>query len=400
MLNRSQQQVFNEAIKWWKSGNEQTFEISGPPGSGKTFLLNYIIDSLNIDRDKIAPMAYTGAAAINMRNHGLLNARTCYSWLYDCIKCPVLDENGYVVMDKRYNKPKMKIKFVEKRLASEIDLIIVDEAGSVPPEIRQTIDRQGIPVIATGDLDQLPPIQGKSAYLNNPYKVHVLTEIMRQNADNSIIFLSQQAKNGQPINNGWYKNTLVIYEDELTIDMIKKSQIILCGKNNTRETYTNYIRKNVVHRSGNLPNYGERVVCRKNNWSIESNGINLTNGLLGTVINDPYVDKYDAVRKTYNISFKPDLCSLPFNDIECDYEYLMATPQARNDIKNNPYSFGEKFEFGYVVTTHIAQGSEFDNGIYIEEWLNPQINNKLNYVGLTRFKNFCIYVKRRPKKYF
>ena len=53
MLNRSQQQVFNEAIKWWKSGNEQTFEISGPPGSGKTFLLNYIIDSLNIDRDKI-----------------------------------------------------------------------------------------------------------------------------------------------------------------------------------------------------------------------------------------------------------------------------------------------------------------------------------------------------------
>ena len=93
MLNRSQQQVFNEAIRWWKSGNEQTFEISGPPGSGKTFLLNYIIDSLNIDRDKIAPMAYTGAAAINMRNHGLLNARTCYSWLYDCIKCPVLDEN-------------------------------------------------------------------------------------------------------------------------------------------------------------------------------------------------------------------------------------------------------------------------------------------------------------------
>ena len=141
-------------------------------------------------------------------------------------------------------------------------------------------------------------------------------------------------------------------------------------------------------------------MCRKNNWSIESNGINLTNGLLGTVTNDPYVDGYDSARKTYNMSFKPDLCSLPFNDIECDYEYLMANPQARNDIKNSPYSFGEKFEFGYVITTHIAQGSEFDNGIYIEEWLNPQINNKLNYVGLTRFKNFCIYVKRRPKKYF
>ena len=37
-LNESQKKVFNEAIDWWRNGSEQTFEISGPPGSGKTLL--------------------------------------------------------------------------------------------------------------------------------------------------------------------------------------------------------------------------------------------------------------------------------------------------------------------------------------------------------------------------
>lgn len=36
-LNASQQKVFNDAIDWWRRGTEQTFEISGPPGSGKSF---------------------------------------------------------------------------------------------------------------------------------------------------------------------------------------------------------------------------------------------------------------------------------------------------------------------------------------------------------------------------
>lgn len=401
MLNNDQYRVFQEVIKWWNTRNEQTFEISGPPGSGKTFLLNYIIDYLNLDKDSIAPMAYTGAAAINMRNHGLINARTCYSWLFDCIKVPVLDEFGKPIIDKRYNQPMMKISFVEKKLINDdIELIIVDEAGSIPPEIRKVIDKQKLPVIATGDLDQLPPIQGKSAYLNDPSKVHVLNEIMRQNANNSIITLSQRVKKGLSIKNGCYNNTLVIYEDELTDKMIKKAEVIICGKNDTRDKYTNHIRQDIFKYSSKLPLHGERIVCRKNNWNIESNGINLTNGLLGTVTSYPDIYSFDATRKTYTLSFKPDLCDLPFNNIECDYSYLIADHQTKNIIKNSPYSYGEKIEFGYAITTHISQGSEFNMGIYIEEYLNPQINNKLNYVGLTRFKDFCIYCKRRPKKYY
>lgn len=400
MLNNDQSRVYYKALEWYKKGNDQTFEISGPPGSGKTYLINYIIDSLGIDRDRVAPMSYTGAAAINMRVKGMYNARTCYSWLYNCVQQTVLNEYGLPVMDPIFNRPKTKIQFVKKPRLDNIDLILVDEAGSVPPDIRKVIDEKGLPVIAAGDLDQLPPIEGNPGYLNNPSRVHIINEIMRQNANNSIIILSQRAKNKQPIHNGFYGNVLVIYDDELTDEMIRNSSILICGKNNTRDYYTDYIRHHLLGYNTTLPVYGERVVCRKNNWTIESNGINLTNGLLGNVISYPDPSSIDRKRNTYMMNFKPDLGELPFNDLECDFKYLTANSSVRNQLKNSPYSFGNKFEFGYAITTHMSQGSEFNNGIYIEEYLNPSINNKLNYVGLTRFKNFCIYVKRRPKKYY
>lgn len=400
MLNRGQQKVFSDALQWFKRGNEQTFEISGPPGSGKTFLINKIIDSLGIDRDRIAPIAYTGAAAINMRTKGMYNATTCYSKLYRCVETYKKDKDGNIIMDPIFNKPKMEYSFIEKERLDDVDLIIADEAPMIPPHMREVIDRKGLPVIAAGDLDQLPPISGKPGYLNDPSKVHILDEIMRQNADNAIIVLSQRAKNNLPIHNGWYGNVLVIYDDELTDDMIKRSQIIICGKNETRDVYTNHIRHNILKCNSTLPAFGERVVCRKNNWTREIDGISLTNGLLGNVINYPDPSTINLSNKTFMMSFKPDLGPSPFLDLICDMKYFTAPHSVKQQLKMSPYSVGDKFEFGYAITTHMSQGSEFNNGIYIEEFLRSDINNKLNYVGLTRFRNFCIYVKRRPKTYY
>ena len=118
------------------------------------------------------------------------------------------------------------------------------------------------------------------------------------------------------------------------------------------------------------------------------------------IIQDMARGNFDPKNKAYKLNFKPDLGDLPFNDLACDYKYLVSPPNIRNDLKNSPYSIGNKFEFGYAITTHMSQGSEFNNGIYFEEYLRPDINNKLNYVGLSRFRNFCIYVKPRPKKYY
>ena len=399
-LNTSQQKVFNDAINWWRRGTEQTFEISGPPGSGKSFLIDKIVKALKIDSNRIAPMAYTGSAAINMRTKGMYSARTIFSWLYDFIEVPVLNDKGEPILDPVFNKPKFKMRFVPKSYLPDIDLIIVDEAGMVPEEMRNIIDSMGIPVIAAGDIDQLPPVAGKSGYLTEPWKVHKLTEIMRQANDNTIVQFSQMLIKGIEIPHGKFKNVTVLYEDEINDNMIAQSDIVICGKNTTRDNINNHIRHDMFGFTNPTPNLGERLVCRKNNWQIESGGINLTNGLVGNCITMIGPDSFNQKDVTFKMSFKPDIIDSYFKDIDVDLRYITSDKKGRDALLETNFSKGNKFEFGYAITTHMSQGSEFNRGMYFEEYLNKNINRNLHYAGITRFKQHCIYVKKRPRRYW
>ena len=58
---------------------------------------------------------------------------------------------------------------------------------------------------------------------------------------------------------------------------------------------------------------------------------------------------------------------------------------------------GEFFDYAYALTTHLSQGGEYNNVMYIEEFLQQQIQKQLNYTGITRAKNKLIYVKKKKK---
>ena len=396
--NKGQIEAIKEAVLWNKRDNEQVFQLSGNPGTGKTVVLNAIIDAIGADRSRIAPMSYVGAAAINMRVKGMNNARTIHSWLYEPIEVPVLDKDGNPVMDTYYNRPKKRIQFVPRDL-NGIDYFIIDEGGFVPYSMKKEIESRGIKIIVAGDIDQLPPVNDKPAYLYEG-KVHMLTEIMRQNESSGIVYLSQRAKRGLPIHRGIYGNVMVIYENEMTDDMIRYSDAIICGRNTTRDKMNDYIRYNLKGIQSNTPVCGDRLICKQNNWGIEVDGINLVNGLTGTCMNTVVPTSFDSKGKTFSIDFMPDLLNSKFGNLNVDYKYFTSPFQVRKELKSSPYGVGEKFEFGYSITTHSAQGSEYNNGIYIEEPMSRDITNKLNFVGLTRFRNACIYVKPRPKRYY
>ena len=159
-----------------------------------------------------------------------------------------------------------------------------------------------------------------------------------------------------------------------------------------------HIYNNIYNYNSTIPNHGEKVICRKNNWGLEVEGINLTNGLRGTVMNYPDVSGFNG--RSFMIDFKPDLFNSQFNNITVDYKYFIGNNEQRQIIKTQPYSDGDKFEYAYATTCHISQGSQYNAGIYIEDYMGGGIQNNLNYTGITRFMNKLLYVKPPIRKYY
>ena len=399
IFNEGQERIINEALYHINHSSEQTYQFSGKAGTGKSVVLNEIIRRSGLKQHQVAAMSYIGQAVCVMRLKGLVNARTEHSWLYDPVLEDVLDEQGKKVYDSYYESTMKELTFVPvgKERFKGIKLIIVDEAGSTPMSVRRDIDKLGIKVIACGDLNQLPPVIEDPGYLYTG-KVSYLDEVMRQKANDPILYLADRAIKGLPIQKGYYGNVLVISRSELTNEMISASNIVIAGKNLTREGINKRVREEILHVNSDLPVMGEKLICRKNNWNLSLGGISLTNGLIGQVVNSPDVGSYKD--KTFKIDFKPDLINLAFKDLECDYEYLMADQKKRAFLKNNKFNTSNKFEFGYCITTHTSQGAEYPFGIYMEEFLGNDIQRNLNYTGITRFRNGMIYVLPEYKNYF
>lgn len=394
--NNGQRRVIDAAKQWYRHSSEQVFEFAGDPGTGKSVVLHAIVSELGLDYNKVAAMTFMGAAAVVMRLKGFRNAKTIHSWLYSPVIDIQYDEDGNEKMNTYFDRPQMGLEFIPKPLG-DMDLIVIDEAGMVPYDLKEEIESRGIKVLACGDRNQLPALYSKPAYLVDD-NIMRLTEIARQNAGSAIIYLSQRAINGLPIHKGFYApDVLVIDEDELTDEMLLNADIVLCGKNATKDNINNHIRHDLLGLKTTLPVYGEKLICRQNNWKLDNNGINLANGLTGIVTNSPDVGNFDG--KTFTIDFKPNLLNSSFIGLKCDYQYFTAPTEKKAMFKNNKYFKGEKFEFAYATTTHLSQGSQYRNGIYIEEYLNKDINKNLNFTGITRFSNSLIYVKPRRKFY-
>ena len=393
-LTQDQQYILQEAVRWYQNDTaSQVFQISGPPGSGKTILIKAIMDALNINPSRVMPMAYTGCASLVLRTRGFYNAKTIHSSLYDIIDVPLLDYNGKPRMDSYFNTPIMRKAFIPKK-ELDTDLIIIDEGSFVPMSMKADIERFGKKIIVAGDLDQLPPVNDNPAYLYSG-KVYRLRQIMRQAQNSAIVYLSQLAINDIPINVGMYgKDVMVIKDTDLTDEMLRYACVTLCGKNTTRDYYNTRIRKIRNHYSA-TPGYMERVIFRRNDWANSIDNINITNGLMGTVLNDP--GPLDNRKGVFRIDFLPDLSNIVFPNLEINYEYFCSDYKTRQKLKEVPTyksEAGTFLEFGYSITTHLSQGSEYPNGIYVEEYLNKDINRNLNYTAITRFRNHLIYVKR------
>lgn len=386
-LNTEQIHAVYDMEHWWNSRDHQVFEISGAAGTGKTTLVRYLIERLGLSTDEVLFVAYMGKAASQLSRNGL-PAKTIHSAIYDFIKIPARDEDGKIIF-KENGRVKTVKKFVLKeRIGKNIKLIVLDEGSMVNEEIAKDLLSFDIPIIVLGDLNQLPPVFGNPYFLRKPDVI--LRKIMRQAEGDPIIWLSQEILAGNKLKPGVYGKSAVIHRSDISAYNFKDSSIVITGTNKLRFNINNYFREELKHiRNLEYPQYGEKVICRKNNWhKMIDDGIYLTNGMTGYI---DYIEKGSYNGKTMTMDFRPDFTKSVFKNVTFDYKHLYASPT--DESEDNASFFNDKMEFAYAITVHSSQGSQWDKVLFLDEaniMRDPFSKKSFEYTGITRAKESII----------
>jgi len=355
--------------------HERISTIAGYAGTGKTTLIRYIIEEMNLMKNTVF-VSYTGRASLVLRSKGL-PATTIHRLIYEVKKSKNKKRNRNRRLDQ--------IEFVKKiRLSEHIKLIIVDEISMVPLHLLADLASYKIPVVALGDPFQLPPVDGSdNGILDNPHVF--LDEIHRQAKDNEIIDLSMRVRNGERLTLHKGSNVAIIKKSILRVESMQAADQIICGRNNTRQRINKYFREEILGRESLLPIKGDKMVCLKNDWQIGSRleDIPLINGMIGYANNSAMVG-FDNLF---------DLYFAPTHNLSDTYSELRVSANPFNDkgFKHDRQGINH-FDYGYAITVHKAQGSEFPNIIIMDEKIDRKTYLRQLYTAITRATQNVIIV--------
>lgn len=385
-----------ELAKQWYLNKEykKPFVLLGCAGSGKSTIVKYLIELIGINSCNVRYATYTGKAASVLIKKGN-PAMTIHKLIYD----PVINEDGEVT------------NFVKKSsIDGNIELLVIDEFYMVSKEIMDDLLSFGIKTICLGDPNQLPPPMGEASNLCLVPDA-TLTKPLRQALDNPIIYLADQARQHKYIKLGDYGNGVkVIRKTELDLEALKNADQIIAGKNDTVKKMNSFYRKVFMGITSDSwsPRKGEKLICLRNNWNAicaENNIVtNLVNGLGCYLEND-----LEIMSSTYhaNAKLRPDFFNNSAFYVPIDMMYFkqgFTTDKELFDKENIvKYKYGDilkkrkmffdefstinKLTFGYTITCHKSQGSEWDKVFFIFEpfrnYRDPLYWQML-YTGITR----------------
>ena len=377
-LNEQQAQAIEALRKWWYNGNKQVFQISGAAGTGKTTLIRYLINEIKLEHDEVLFTAFVGKATLAMTRNGL-NAKTLHSAICYCKDEPVLDENGNVVTE--YNRRVTKRVFTRrKKIDPRIRLIVVDEGSMVPAKMADWLLKFKVPIIVLGDLNQLPPVIGDSFFLKEPDVV--LTQIMRQSSESPIPYFAQNVlQNGTKCLSPGLQigdKINVLSKADITPELLKEYDVIICGTNKTRNNLNTYIRERIYGRTQDYPVIGDKLICRENDWTFSVDDVYLINGLIGYVTD---IDLESISDYTMKIDFKPEFMDNEFKNVTLDRIYMGLSPNDKRFYRSNYH----KFEYGYAITCHLSQGSQYNRVlVFNESFGTAEERRKWLYTAVTR----------------
>ena len=410
LLSKDQISAKNAIMDWVNSKSRRSFmTLGGYAGTGKSSLIAEVRKSLPL-RWRVAFCAYTGKASGVMKDK--------------LISANAINDNDYIgtihgLCYRVREDPETKLNVFERVPYIGYDLIIVDEASMVNQDLFYDLRMYGIPILFVGDHGQLPPISSDGFNLMESPMVR-LEEVHRFGEDSTLLDLSVMARNGDRIPFKRFDEKVAkVYERDPYVNEFMSNNlgdfsdgVCLCGTNNTRSDVNQLIRMNlgiVPDMEDKLPRVGDRVVCLKNNKSL---AVPIYNGMLGritsiceakaaspSVLDDAYnmsvavddgftysglVNKHHFGEMKYSTDGKEFITIRELMKMKTNMT-ISERKMVRKIGKKKLYF--DSFDFGYCLTVHKAQGSEWGNVMLFEEtsgYWDDDYRRKWLYTAVTR----------------
>lgn len=335
-----QDQALALVSEWFKDSASQVFRLFGYAGTGKTTLARHLAEGVE---GPVEFAAFTGKAAQVLREKGCDDAGTIHSLIYRPDEETGADPTFTINRDSP---------------AGKADLIIIDECSMVDEELGHDLLSFGTKVLVLGDPAQLPPVKGGGFFTDHDPDF-LLTEVHRQARDNPIIEMSMRIREGLKLDYGQYGDSQVISRRDIDSDLMMEADQALVGRNITRMNYNARMRA-LQSYDGSMPHPGERLICLRNN---KKKG--LLNGSLWVV-----AAAKEGRAGLYDLRILPDPPPV-IQGVKSRQTRVRVRPEFFQG-KESELSWPERrksdeFDFGYVLTVHKAQGSQWDNLVLFDE---------------------------------
>ena len=388
VLTRKQEIGLKIAVERFKKHEPWTC-IAGYAGTGKSTLVKFIVSALNLHPSEVCYIAFTGKAAKVLREKGCPNAMTAHRLLYQSF--PRNDGTFY-------HKPRRPLDY-------PYQLIVVDEISMLPKEIWDLLISHRVHVIALGDPGQLPPIGESNGVLDKPHIF--LDEIMRQAQESEIIRLTMDIRDGKPLKLFQGEEVKIFDKKDVVSGMYLWADQILVAKNETRRNVNNIMRKYIHNVDDPTPIVGDKIICLRNDWDHPNEaGDVMVNGTIGTIENISFNHNHPYLRPMMSCDFlsddytMADVDSSPddlvFRDVNMDYKLLTTgepTVTAKNFKRFPKIWRPREFDYGYCITCHKAQGSEYEKVLVFEEFLRGGHHSEWLYTAATRAKDKLVIIR-------
>jgi len=398
-LNTDQSMILNEIISELNikrnnvNCNTKLITVGGYAGTGKTTLISELRKEINNKTTdlSVAFTTLTGKAS-SVLNNKLNENYAKFSIDYCGTIHGLIYKPDKLIWNnklKTYIVSGWKLKNIEE--IEQHQIIIIDEASMVSEKIWKHLLIFNIVIIAFGDHGQLPPIGDRDFNLMKNPK-YILKDIHRQSLNSPIIKLSKFIRKEGYIPFGIYSDKVFKFswKEKRCQEMLKKvdftdeNLISLCGFNITRANLNKMIRNN-LNFNDITPYPGEKLVCLSNDHNNK-----IMNGQIGKVI------WVMANKKSYMITIEiNDNIYECFVSAKCFGEVAYTLYDRSQELKKLTKQANSKgyalnfFDYGYVISVHKSQGSEWDKVVLFEQrtqrW-DDEYYAKWLYTAITRSK--------------